>query len=291
MLERLAVWLGALAMVVTIAAPVSAEPATDDVGKARELFVEGAKLAEGGKWEEARERFERSLALKRASLTLYNLGVAQQETGKLSAAVETFRAFLAQPVEAATQPFVAPVRGALPKLEARVGHVAVTVRPAGLKGLTVRIDGREVPPAEGSWMVDPGAHEITAGAPGLGEVREATTIAEGGSSALTLSLTPAAAAVAGPRRSLALPATLALGGLALFVGGEIAFTVGALKARHDADDAVTPMIGGNIAAAIGAAAGGVGLYLLLRQPPGASPPKAAITPWFSGSAVGVAGRF
>lgn len=282
--------VGALAIAVTIAAPASAEP-TDDVTKARELFVEGAKLAEGGKWEEARQHFERSLALKRASLTLYNLGVAEQETGKLSAAVETFHAFLAQPVEPATQPFVAPVRAVLARLEARVGHVALTVRPAGLKGLTVRIDGREVPAAEGSWMVDPGAHEIAAAAPGLGEIHQSTTVVEGGQSTLILSLTPAVAAVAGPRRGLALPATLALGGLALFVGGEIAFTVGALKARHDADDAVTPMIGGNIAAAIGAAAGGVGLYLLLRPPPAASAPKAAITPWFSGRAVGVEGRF
>ena len=70
----------------------------EDLARARELFVEGAKLAEAGSWEQAREKFARSLEKKRAALTLYNLGVAQEETGRLTEAVGSFRARDARPI-------------------------------------------------------------------------------------------------------------------------------------------------------------------------------------------------
>src|SRR3954471_21248715 len=92
----------AMAAMILVASRAPAEP-TDDVNRARDLFVEGAKLSEAGKWEAARERFEQSLKLKRSALTLYNLGIAQQETGHVVDAVESYRGFLAMPEEPATQ--------------------------------------------------------------------------------------------------------------------------------------------------------------------------------------------
>src|ERR1700743_2319276 len=115
---------------------------TPEVALARDLFMEGSKLSETGDWEGARDRFERSLKLKRAALTLYNLGIAQQETGHLVAAVESFHAFWAMRVEPATQSYVEPVRTVVVMLEARLPKVELDVRPPAA-GLVLRIDGRE----------------------------------------------------------------------------------------------------------------------------------------------------
>src|SRR5271170_2496434 len=101
--------LVALALALFSTPPASAQ-APPDIAHARDLFIEGSKLSDNGDWEGARDRFERSLKIKRAALTLYNLGIAQQETGRLVSAVESFRAFLALPVEPATQGYVDPVR-------------------------------------------------------------------------------------------------------------------------------------------------------------------------------------
>src|SRR5262245_2140059 len=108
----------AIAMALSVAPRAHAEPAppaptADELNRARDLFLEGAKLSEAGKWEEARVKFEQSLAIKRAPLTLYNLGIAQAETGRPAAALESLRGFLAMPEEPATQPYVAQVKAAL----------------------------------------------------------------------------------------------------------------------------------------------------------------------------------
>src|SRR3954466_12139883 len=100
-LRKLAPPLLLLAMVAS--GPRAHAQPVDDVAAARDLFREGSKLAEAGSWEAARDRFERSLKRKRAALTLYNLGIAQQETGHLADAIESYRAFLALPAEATTQ--------------------------------------------------------------------------------------------------------------------------------------------------------------------------------------------
>jgi hypothetical protein len=252
-------------LLLTLAAPAGAQaqPA-DDVARARELFVEGAKLAQDGRWEAARDRFQRSLKRKRAALTLYNLGIAQQETGRLADALESFRAFLTQPVEPATQAYVAPVRAVVAKLEARVGRVEIDVRPAGIGGVVIRIDGREARARSGLWLVDPGPHEIVAAAPGHGEVRQKTTVPEGGRA--TLAITFALAPQPAPIRTT-LPAALGISGLALFVGGEVAFGVGAAKGAGSSSggSATAMMIAGNAVAGAGAIVAGVGLAVLLKR--------------------------
>jgi len=55
-------WALALAVGVLGAAGARAQSAAD-VTAARDLFIEGSRLAEKGKWTEARDRYERSLAL------------------------------------------------------------------------------------------------------------------------------------------------------------------------------------------------------------------------------------
>src|SRR5262245_8834476 len=117
---------GALAAMIAFTAAGGGTPARAegpaDVAAARELFQEGSKLAQAGRWAEARDRYERSLRLKRAPVTLYSLGVAQRSTGQLVEALENFRAFLAEPSSPATLPYEAPARAAVDELERRVAR-------------------------------------------------------------------------------------------------------------------------------------------------------------------------
>lgn len=282
--DRLAAPL--LALAIALVAPRAHAQAADDVTRARELFVEGAKLAEEGSWEAARDRFSRSLKHKRAAITLYNLGVAQQETGHHVQAVESFRAFLAMPVEPATQGYVAPVKAALAKLEARVGEIQIEVRPAGVSGVALRLDGRDVSGDKGPWVVEPGRHEIVAVAPGHAETRQTASVGQGGKASVVIALTPSAP-------SQTVPIALGVAGLTLFVGGEVVFGVGAAKSldfQADRGAAKNAMIAGNVIAGAGAIAAGIGLVLLLRRPR-SDAQKAAVLPWSSGHVVGVQARF
>jgi hypothetical protein len=285
MLLRRALAFAALALACSASSGARAESPAD-TARARELFVEGAKLAESGRWDEARDRFERSLAHRRAAITLYNLGIAQDESGRPASAIATFRAFLAMPVEPATQGYVEPVKAAMTRLESRVGRVLVDVRPAGAPGLSVLLDGREQKPEAGGWAVDPGKHEIRVAAPQYVPVRHEVAVAKGDRATLVVALAPA------PPRST-VPIVLGASGLALFVGGEIAFVVGAARGFDSPSDrgpAKAMVISGNVAAGLGAIAAGVGLALLLQKP-SSEATALAVRPWFAGSVVGAEVRF
>lgn len=277
---------GLLAIALAVAPSLPARAQSEaEVARARELFVEGSKLAEAGDWEKARDRFERSLAQKRAALTLYNLGIAQQETGRIVAALESFRAFLALPVEPATQSYVEPVRAVVAKLEARVAWVEVEVRPASARGVVLRIDGHEVPVDGGARMLDPGHHDFVASAPGFCTAYVPAALSEGARARIPLLIGPAPR----PPRSVALPTTLAATGFGLLVGGSVALGVGAGRGLTSPDGGRTMLVGGVVEGAGGLALGAAALILLTNGSGRA--PATAVVPWSRGSVGGVEVRF
>src|SRR5262245_46822534 len=89
-----------VAMLALVSPAAAQSPA--DVALARQLFNEGLELSKANKWEDAREKLARSLALKRAPITLYTLGVAEMKSGHLVAALEHLHAFVALPREPGT---------------------------------------------------------------------------------------------------------------------------------------------------------------------------------------------
>ncbi|HVY47558.1 MAG TPA: hypothetical protein VHB21_16830, partial [Minicystis sp.] len=94
---RAALLAASLGAALFAAAPCARAQDAADVAAARDLFNEATRYAAAGQWELARDRYQRSLTLKRAAITMYSLGVAQQNTGRLVEALESFRAFLAEP--------------------------------------------------------------------------------------------------------------------------------------------------------------------------------------------------
>ncbi|WP_437534746.1 hypothetical protein WME79_11165 [Sorangium sp. So ce726] len=201
---------GVLALLVAAAmlaapAPAAAQSAAD-VAVAREIFIEASELARQGRWEQAREQYERSLAIKRAPITLYSLGVAQQQTGQLVEALENFRAFLVEPSAPATKAYEKLARQAIQELERKVAALELRLSPGDAAGLEVKIDGVVVPTAalDRPRPVNPGDHTVTASAPGYRAAERSVAAAPGSRAVVVLSLERelvAPAAPAGPRVS------------------------------------------------------------------------------------------
>jgi hypothetical protein len=264
--------------------PKPVADAGDPLVRARELFLEGSAKADAGEWEAARDRFARSAQLKRATLTLYNLGIAQEETGHLVEARASFVAFLAAPADPATQRYVDPVRADLAKLEARIPRIDIEVRPAGLPNLSLMIDGHRVAPGE-VREVDPGMHEIAVVAPGFAEVHQRTILGEGARQTLTLAVDRPP-----PRRPMSalLPAGLTAGGAALLVAGGV--TLGAGLVARPNPGADRQIVAGASVGAVGAIGLGAGIGLLAVRSQ-RRPDSATIVPWLGAGSAGVRGSF
>ncbi|WP_437575404.1 hypothetical protein [Sorangium sp. So ce887] len=298
------------ALLLAAAAPCpAAAQGTGDVTAARVLFVQGAKLAREGRWEEARALYSRSLAIKAMPLTRYSLGVAQKETGHLADALASFRAFLAEPATPTTEPYVGPARGAVVALEGRVGRVTLAVRPGNIDGLALALDGKPLRAAPGQVLeLDPGAYEVEASAPGFRAAVARFSVGAGGSVEVPLALAPAATAQASATReglppladssegssSRTLPFVVMGVGGALFAGGAVLGLAGWKQAGDarsstgsDASSARAKGIVGDVLGGVGVATVGIGLYLLLNEPAPSTPRAGSVTPWLSASGAGV----
>ncbi|WP_437956116.1 hypothetical protein WME76_32290 [Sorangium sp. So ce119] len=306
--------VGAFLVVALLAAaapsPASAQ-GSGDVESARVLFVQGAKLARQGRWEEARALYSRSLEIKPAPLTHYSLGVAQKELGRFADALASFRAFLAEPSTPATAPYVGPARDAVAALEGRVGRATIAVRPGKVDGLTLVVDGKPRRGGPGRVVeVDPGDHEVVASAPGYRAAAARFTVGAGGSVEVPIALTPRTAAAvqasaaggglppvadpsdASPSRTLPIVVmgvggAFIAGGAVLGISGLNQASAARTSADADASAARAKGIVGDVLGGVGLATVGVGLYLLLNQPAPSAPRTGSVRPWLGASGAGI----
>lgn len=276
----------ALMATLVIGAPTAAAQSAADVAAARELFIEGSQLGRAGRWEQARDRFARSLELKRAAITLYSLGVAQMSIGQHVEALESFRAFLAEPVTDTTTTYVDPARGAIDELERRVAHLDIDVRPANAEGLVISVDRVDVPSAALGLprLVNAGKHIVRARAPGYASRTAAITVAEAETKAVVLVLRPEGVAV-DPAPDAATSGDFPTGPVLVMASGGVVAATGigvglagvaeAGDAPHadspEADRARTKATVGDVLAAVGVGAALAGfLWLILDDDDDAS---------------------
>jgi hypothetical protein len=300
--------LAALALFAGAPAPARAQSPADTAA-ARELFVEGSTLAEQGRWDEARERFERSLRLKRASLTLYSLGVAERQTGRLVEARESFLAFLSEAPTPATKPFERPAREALEELNKRIARIRVKVIPPGVPGLTIDVDGVPLHPAmfDQPRPINPGAHSVTIAAPGYRPNTMRQNAEEGEEVIATLSIEPdlepgrPSPVLVQPRLGSVVPIVLIGSGLATFAAGLATGLSGVIDSSgaptsngQEASNARSKALVGDIIGGTGLAVAGIGAVILIVQASGGPKPVSTVStiaPWASGSTAGVRFRF
>lgn len=246
------VLLSSLTLLVAVGAPRSAhaEPQAEDVAAARALGIQGVKLADSGKCDEAIDKLERAEALYHAPSILGRLGECQVEVGRIVLGTENLNRVVREqlPPNAPTA-FVAAQERAKKVLEQalpRIAYLLVKVEPAGVDS-QVTLAGSPLQSAliGAERPTDPGSYDVEASAPGYRTARANVTLAEGAHQELTLVLTPEpttvaatptaeepppvaaepapatappAAAPSGPNRT---PAYIAfgLGGVGLLVGG------------------------------------------------------------------------
>ncbi|WP_437758307.1 hypothetical protein [Sorangium sp. So ce1389] len=307
---------GPLALLIAAAGllstPAAAQSAAD-VAVAREIFIEGSEFAKQGRWEQARERYERSLAIKRAPITLYSLGVAQQQTGLLVEALESFRAFLVEPSAPATREYERLARHAVEDLERQISALELRLSPGDVAGLVVKLDGGVVPAAalDRPRPLNPGNHTLSVSAPGYREVRRSVAAAPGSHVLVELTLErEATSAAAGPRvlptsapvgaassaapddaTGRVVPIALIAGGLTTVAAGVAIGLLGVASASdaptrdgNAADAARAQALAGDIIAGAGLVAAGAGVLVLLLDSGAASapdrqaPPRAALGP-------------
>lgn len=149
-----------------------------------DLYNLGRQLIAEGKWAEACPKFDAVLATTVTAKVLISVGDCRAHEGKLTAAYAAYdRARIVNP---ATQPaerrveLDALIQRQLKDLLPRLPKLQVAVEKA-LPGLVVRRDGDVVQPgAFGVDLpVDPGAHEVTAEAPGFLPQKYAVSLKEG----------------------------------------------------------------------------------------------------------------
>lgn len=180
-----------LAATLGVTPGVARAQSAADVAAARDLFLQGSRLSSTQDWVHAQERFERSLALKRAPITLFSLAVVETHRGHLVEALEHLRAFLAEPSAPGTKAYEVLAATEIAKLEARVGRCSWTIAPPSLPELSVSVDGQPIPAAaiDLRRLVNPGTHGVVASAKGWRGQTVQCTVGEGGSARVQLTLT------------------------------------------------------------------------------------------------------
>jgi hypothetical protein len=155
---------------------------------AEQLFNEGRDLAAAGKWSEACPKFEASMQRDPALGTRLNLATCYQHVNKLASAWGLFRdsADIAKKANDTKRFDYAMQQAAA--LEPKLPKLVITAPPKAPVGLTVQRDGAAVSAAElgVALYVDPGAHEVTASAPGFEPVTSKVTAEEGKTETLVL---------------------------------------------------------------------------------------------------------
>jgi hypothetical protein len=262
--------LGLVLTALTLLAAGRADAQGDkDVATARAVFVEASKLAEQGRWEEARLRYLLALRLRRAAITFYSLGVVDKELGRLVEARESFRAFLDEPSTSATKGFEEPARQALAEIDSSLAaaRAAESTQAPGPAPSTVPVG--DPPPAP----------VVAAAPPPLVPVAP-----------------PPSVPVAGPDRTV--PFALIGGGTALFIAGVVTGLVGLTQAGNapgtmgpEAEAARTKGFIGDALGGVGLVTAGAGVIVLLLQKRPEPAKAASVRPWIGGTSAGVVVRF
>ncbi len=277
-------WLSLAVLLTTVSSQADAGAPTTRVDRARALFEQGVVLSQRENWQQAAEKYQASLELKRHPTTLYSLGVSQRESEQPLAALQSFRAFLAEPASGPDGPtFRRAAQEAVDELVRRVGRVIVRTDPAHA---SVYIDGRPCASRAEPCFVAAGSHSIVVTEPGFQDVARTVQVEAGETIGLELSLTLNETPVF-PIVMLGLGGAAFVGGLLLtIVGVDASASTMAPSASTVAEIAV-----GNTLMAAGVAGVAAGWTWLVLEPEARAPKELAILPYVGAGTAGIRVQF
>jgi hypothetical protein len=187
---------GVVLACTALASPARGEPTAAEKSAARDLAIEGIKLADAGNCAEAIPKLERAERLHHAPTILGRLGECQVSVGKLVAGTESLQSVVREQLKPGAPPaFHAAQKRAEKVLEAalpRLSKLKISVkRRAGVEP-SVTLDGAPVSTLTLDVPVaaDPGSHIIEATASGFQKASTTVEIKEAGSVEATLELVP-----------------------------------------------------------------------------------------------------
>jgi hypothetical protein len=192
-LSLVLVVMGSAALLVTTQPAWAVDAA--DKGTARNLALEGMQLYQEGKPAEALKKLQAAQSLFDAPVHLLYIARCQTDLGMLVEAAETYRVLgrvqLAGDASAAFHEAKTEGEKELGALEARIPVLRIEVEPAGLREVSLTIDGVSVSSAAigADRPANPGRHEIEVSAPGYGSSGTTVTLREGNRQPELVSLT------------------------------------------------------------------------------------------------------
>jgi hypothetical protein len=172
----------------------NAQDQSADIAAARGFAVEGLKLADAGRCDQAIDKLQRAEKLHHSAIVLGKLGECLVNQGRVVEGSEALRKMLREPLpanpSAALLKAYERAQAALDTAKPQIANVMITIRaPNGVEPV-VTIDGQQVPPAVlgGDRPTDPGEHVIEASAPGYLKASSKFTIAAGRKQSIELEL-------------------------------------------------------------------------------------------------------
>ncbi len=187
--------LAATSLITLSSAPVFAqEVSAENKAAARDLAIEGIKLAQSGKCDEAVPKLSRAEKLFHAPTILTWIGQCQIELGRYVEGTETLNRVVREKIsEDAPEAFKESQKKAAELIETakpKIGKLTIEVAPADIEGLEVTVDGRAISSAliGAPKPTDPGAHEIVISAPGYVSKTAQIELEEGGQESLAVEL-------------------------------------------------------------------------------------------------------
>ncbi|AUX22134.1 hypothetical protein SOCEGT47_026350 [Sorangium cellulosum] len=203
-------WACALAIALSLGLVGGSRPAFAQAD-AEALLDEGKKLMKKGKLAEACPRLEESYALSPRSATLLALASCHEKQGKLATAWAEYIDLGAAARKEGNKRLEADAKARGARLERRLPRLTLSVpRAAAVEGLEVTLDG--APIDRSAWgqarPVDPGAHKVSASAPGRKRWEASVSIKRGERKAVRV---PVLAKDAAAARAAEVPAPGAAG--------------------------------------------------------------------------------
>jgi len=149
------------------AAGGDAASASDPTVRARELYSQGVDAMNAKDWARAEQLFTQAWALKQHFTIAGNLGTVELEQEEFAKAAEHLEwAIEAMKAEGGHDAQRVALERQLVKARAHAAALRLRVRPAGLTGVTVKIDGRDLGwPSTRTRYLPVGEHSIEVRAP------------------------------------------------------------------------------------------------------------------------------
>jgi hypothetical protein len=198
--------LVASSSLLSVARPAAAQQQVSDADRAaaRDLFFEGVKLQNDGKFPDALDRFNRAQRIFSAPTHLLHIAECQIALGQLVEGSETYRTLAHTPLPPnSPQAFTtARDQGAaeLQQVEPRIPLVKIDVTPANVQNMQVQIDGQPMNSALVGVMrpIDPGSHKVVVFAPGYGKQEAQFAVKERDQKTVPIALQATGGVVYGP---------------------------------------------------------------------------------------------